>query len=109
MTIAKTLRKFEDLKAKVLLDEKVDETEVEVLLDFIFPYCQSSIQIFLDLRKVLIKSIEDGKITPDESEKIISAIDKVSVFLKREAKIERFLVGCLTFAFVFGVFLWLVG
>ena len=91
MTIKKTLVKFEELKKAILADGKVDEKEVEVLLDFVAPYARAGNRDFMALHKLLITSREDGVITKEESESIIQAINNVSCFLEKERKIECFL------------------
>ena len=91
MTISTTLKKFEELKKIILADGKVDENEVEVLLDFVAPYARAGNRDFMELHRLLIVSREDGVISELESEQIIAAIENVSFFLKREQRIEHFL------------------
>lgn len=100
MTIKKTLQKFEELKKAVLADGKVDENEVEVLLDFIAPYARAGNRNFTNLFKRLVKARMDGKVTEEESELLIQDINEVSIFLEREKKIEQALSGLFLLGFV---------
>ena len=108
MTIKKCITKFEELKAKILADGKIDYEEAEVLLDFIAPYARSGNKNFTELYKAIVSAKMDGVITHEESESIIQHINNVTKFLNLEAKIEHFLAGIglagLVFLILFAVF-----
>ena len=103
MTITKTLKKFEELKEAILKDGKVDYAEAEVLLDFIDDYARAGNKNFIALFKTLMKAKIDGKITKEESDKIMSEINNASEFLKKEKKIEVFLSWFVCGLIAFGI------
>lgn len=104
MTIANARKKFEELKATVLEDGKVDIVEAYVLLEFIEPYARAGNKPFEQFNEILRKCTADKQITEDESQELVKAIDKMSKFLKLEAIVECvFFGGLLTVLVVLAV------
>lgn len=87
------------MKTAILKDGKVDFVETDVLLDFIDSYVKASNIKFVEFKKLLLKCRENGKITPDESDRLISEIENISAFLTIESITEK------SFAIIVGVLL----
>ena len=108
MTARKAERKFEQLRAAILADNKVDWKETEVLLDFINPYVVAKNKTFVKFSCLLKHCREDGKITPDESKQLVAGIDNIREFLRNEAKVEWALLFTGSLAIVAWLLYWLI-
>lgn len=80
MNTGKTIGRLKALKKAVLADGKVDWQETEELLAIVRPLAQKHGFLFQDYERLLEKCRADGKITPEESEKLALQLDFLCSF-----------------------------
>ena len=90
MTASEAKTKLKSLKTAILVDGKVDLTEVDILLEFIDEYIESD--KFHRLKELLTLSKSDSVITEDESSEIIKEIDRAIRMLTIEDISEKVVV-----------------
>lgn len=75
MKIGYTIGKLQALKAAVLADGKIDWAETDALLDAARALAVRYGFAFQDFERQILKCREDGRITPEESEKLALQLD----------------------------------
>ena len=80
MTTGRMIGKLRVLKKAVLADGKVDWDETGRLLAAVRPLAAKHGFLFQDYERLLEKCREDGKITPEESEKLALQLDFLCSF-----------------------------
>lgn len=86
---SRMIKRFESLRNAVAEDGKIDVVELNVLKNYIEPYCKAGNKDFYALNNILSDVDDDNSINDEESAKIIAALDNVLVFLKRESRFEN--------------------
>ena len=81
MQIGKAIGGLRALKKSVLADGKVDWDETERLLAYVKPLAKRRGFLFEDYVRLLEKCREDGKITPEESDRLAVQLDYLCSFL----------------------------
>ena len=80
MNTGRTIGRLKALKRAVLADGKVDWDETERLLALIRPLAAKHGFLFQDYERLLEKCREDGRISPEESEKLALQLDFLCSF-----------------------------
>ena len=104
MDATKALKKFEELKTRILADGKVDVEEAYVLLNFIEDYVDFGKKAFVDFKNTIVKCREDKHITDEESKLLAAKIEEMSEILKLESLAERQFVTGVIVIVVIGLF-----
>lgn len=103
MNMRKTIVKLQALKKLVLADGKVDWNETSCLLSVVKPLAKSRGFMFEDYARLLEKCREDGKITPEESEKLAVQLDYLCSFFSCLRLKFWLAVTCVLLAVISGV------
>ena len=101
MTTGKMIGRLQALKKAVLADGKVDWDETDALLAAIRPLAAKHGFLFEDYERLLEKCRADGKITPEESQKLALHLDVLCAFfsnMRLKWSLATVTVLCIAFA-----------